>query len=762
MPYISLEDMPSDVPHFDSLDSIESSLEKRFSTFDIKSIKDLPHPHLLHNVKEASNLIVECMLRGEQIIIVGDYDCDGVCATCIMLDFFEALGYEVDFIIPNRFLHGYGFSVKLFDEIMHRFGNVDLIITVDNGISSFEAAKLCKESGIKLIITDHHTLDKDNGLDRIPTCDYLINPKQSVCTFPYEDICGALVAWYLCSGIKIALLNLDEDSCGELCKIIYNVERSFSSIVLSESETSLQNQRLIDSSHSFIMTDLHHVRMTDSRHVADNATTVMLSDSETSLKNLDSKDSSLPLRMTTLRHVEALAETSLDSKHNKPLESNKDSKDSSSMPQNDTISQNPDSSHSFRMTDLRHVRMTDSRHVADNATTVMLSDSETSLNSKRNPPPQITQEKNTERSVPQSAKNIYTQKVTYNFIKELKRNIQNHLNMKDLLILAGLATLSDVMPLNSLNHTISRFSISQMKRTNRAAFRIFSESNSYIDSQTLGFRLIPLINAAGRVEEATIALYFLRSKNLIEAKESFTYLIDLNEKRKELQDIVAREAFDSVEQFLQNDSMICVVGDDWHDGVLGIVAGRMANEFRKPCFVLVRKNVTYKGSGRSYGNVDLIASLQGLSEVLRGYGGHVGAVGLEIECNRISDFINEFRPVFIDSTSSSDTFGSIDSNLLSDELLDILYSFEPYGNGNMLPKFLVKLEIMKFRKMASGFLEFFFHIKNGMMKGFYFSDKCEFEFREADVIMCSASLSFSSFENRVIIIVDRIYGLYRD
>ena len=666
MPYISLEDMPSDVPHFDSLDSIESSLEKRFSTFDIKSIKDLPHPHLLHNVKEASNLIVECMLRGEQIIIVGDYDCDGVCATCIMLDFFEALGYEVDFIIPNRFLHGYGFSVKLFDEIMHRFGNVDLIITVDNGISSFEAAKLCKESGIKLIITDHHTLDKDNGLDRIPTCDYLINPKQSTCTFPYEDICGALVAWYLCSGIKIALLNLDEDSCGELCKIIYNVERSFSSIVLSESETSLQNQRLIDSSHSFIMTDLHHIRMTDSRHVADNATTVMLSDSETS------------------------------------------------------------------------------------------------LNSKQNPPPQITQEKNTERSVPQSTKNIYTQKVTYNFIKELKRNIQNHLNMKDLLILAGLATLSDVMPLNSLNHTISRFSISQMKRTNRAAFRIFSESNSYIDSQTLGFRLIPFINAAGRVEEATIALYFLRSKNLIEAKESFTYLRDLNEKRKELQDIVAREAFDSVEQFLQNDSMICVVGDDWHEGVLGIVAGRMANEFRKPCFVLVRKNVTYKGSGRSYGNVDLIASLQGLSEVLRGYGGHVGAVGLEIECNRISDFINEFRPVFIDSTSSSDTFGSIDNNLLSDELLDILYSFEPYGNGNMLPKFLVKLEIMKFRKMASGFLEFFFHIKNGMMKGFYFSDKCEFEFREADVIMCSASLSFSSFENRVIIIVDRIYGLYRD
>ncbi len=718
MPYISLEDMPSDVPHFDSLDSIESSLEKRFSTFDIKSIKDLPHPHLLHNVKEASNLIVECMLRGEQIIIVGDYDCDGVCATCIMLDFFEALGYEVDFIIPNRFLHGYGFSVKLFDEIMHRFGNVDLIITVDNGISSFEAAKLCKESGIKLIITDHHTLDKDNGLDRIPTCDYLINPKQSACTFPYEDICGALVAWYLCSGIKIALLNLDEDSCGELCKIIYNVERSFSSIVLS--------------------------------------------DSETSLKNLDSKDSSLPLRMTTLRHVEALAETSLDSKHNKPLESNKDSKDSSSMPQNDTISQNPDSSHSFIMTDLHHVRMTDSRHVADNATTVMLSDSETSLNSKRNPPPQITQEKNIERSIPQSTKNIYTQKVTYNFIKELKRNIQNHLNMKDLLILAGLATLSDVMPLNSLNHTISRFSISQMKWTNRAAFRIFSESNSYIDSQTLGFRLIPLINAAGRVEEATIALYFLRSKSLIEAKESFTYLRDLNEKRKELQDIVAREAFDSVEQFLQNDSMICVVGDDWHEGVLGIVAGRMADEFRKPCFVLVRKNVTYKGSGRSYGNVDLIASLQGLSEVLRGYGGHVGAVGLEIECNRISDFINEFRPVFIDSTSSSDTFGSIDSNLLSDELLDILYSFEPYGNGNMLPKFLVKLEIMKFRKMASGFLEFFFHIKNGMMKGFYFSDKCEFEFREADVIMCSASLSFSSFENRVIIIVDRIYGLYRD
>ncbi|WP_455939843.1 single-stranded-DNA-specific exonuclease RecJ [Helicobacter fennelliae] len=178
---------------------IKEILTLRTQNWDFKTLSSLPHPYTLKNCKEASQIITKSIQEHKKILIVGDYDVDGIIASVVMMKFFEYIGYSnVQYVIPNRFEDGYGLSV---DIIRKHIGDTgDIIITVDNGITAFEAAQFCFERGIPLIITDHH-IPKDT----LPNATYIINPQQKDCNFAQKEICGAMVAWYFCAGIKIAL-----------------------------------------------------------------------------------------------------------------------------------------------------------------------------------------------------------------------------------------------------------------------------------------------------------------------------------------------------------------------------------------------------------------------------------------------------------------------------------------------------------------------------------------------------------------------------
>jgi single-stranded-DNA-specific exonuclease len=161
-------------------------------------LADIPSPDNFKDILIASKRIKQAILNNETITIVGDYDVDGVVSTTIMLDFFKTINVKVNHIIPNRFEHGYGLSTKIVDLI-----DEGLVITVDNGISAYEASVKLKEKNIDLIITDHHTVG-----DKLPLALAIVNPKQKDCNFEFKDICGAQVAWYLCAAIKKEM-NLD-------------------------------------------------------------------------------------------------------------------------------------------------------------------------------------------------------------------------------------------------------------------------------------------------------------------------------------------------------------------------------------------------------------------------------------------------------------------------------------------------------------------------------------------------------------------------
>ena len=178
------------VPKLD-LDTLKRKLDERFSD-GFSKLSDIPDPSLLLNAPKAAKRIDAAVSNRERITLVGDYDVDGVTATSLTALFFRELGYPLDVIIPNRFVDGYGVSPSVLDRI-----EADLVFTVDNGINAFAAAEACKERGIDLIITDHHTPS-----DTLPDVFTIVDPKLADDTYPFKEICGAQVAWLVLVLVK--------------------------------------------------------------------------------------------------------------------------------------------------------------------------------------------------------------------------------------------------------------------------------------------------------------------------------------------------------------------------------------------------------------------------------------------------------------------------------------------------------------------------------------------------------------------------------
>ncbi len=148
----------------------------------------------------AIKLLEQALLEQKRILIVGDFDCDGATASVVAVKSLRLMGAKyVDFLVPNRFEHGYGLSPEIV-KLSIQAKQPDLIITVDNGISSFDGAKLAQQSGIEVIITDHHLPS-----DSLPEANAIINPNLKNCEFLSKNLAGVGVIFYLCSALKTHL-----------------------------------------------------------------------------------------------------------------------------------------------------------------------------------------------------------------------------------------------------------------------------------------------------------------------------------------------------------------------------------------------------------------------------------------------------------------------------------------------------------------------------------------------------------------------------
>lgn len=162
------------------------------------TLENLHDPHLLHDMDEAVGFMLSKIKEKVRIRIIGDYDIDGVCATYILLRGLRVCGAIVDTVIPHRIRDGYGLNDTLIEEA-HADG-IDTIITCDNGIAAAPQIAYAKELGMSVIVTDHHEVpyelaEDGSRTEMIPPADAVIDPKQEACQYPYEGICGAVVAY---------------------------------------------------------------------------------------------------------------------------------------------------------------------------------------------------------------------------------------------------------------------------------------------------------------------------------------------------------------------------------------------------------------------------------------------------------------------------------------------------------------------------------------------------------------------------------------
>lgn len=168
-----------------------------------KSIAKIHAYHLLKNSDRAVELLYDAMVQQKKIIVIGDFDADGATSTALVLLAMRAMGYHnISYLIPDRFKQGYGLSVDVVKEALNK--QAELIITVDNGISSFEGVDFACSQGIQTIITDHHL-----PAETLPDATVIVNPNMADCSFPSKSLAGVGVAFYLMLALRAYLRQMN-------------------------------------------------------------------------------------------------------------------------------------------------------------------------------------------------------------------------------------------------------------------------------------------------------------------------------------------------------------------------------------------------------------------------------------------------------------------------------------------------------------------------------------------------------------------------
>jgi single-stranded-DNA-specific exonuclease len=295
---------------------------------------------------------------------------------------------------------------------------------------------------------------------------------------------------------------------------------------------------------------------------------------------------------------------------------------------------------------------------------------------------------------PYPFKEICGAQVAWLFMGLLKQELNLTVDMRQFFPFLALAVIADVMPLVGINRSIVKTGLVMMQNSSLPPFVIIRDylNRSAIGSEDIAFQIAPRINSAGRLEDASIALEFLLAGTAEKAYQQFELLSSLNNLRKETE---AQTTAEAMMQVKADEAVIVVAGEHWNEGVVGIVASRLVNHFQKPAIVLSIHNGIAKGSGRSIGSVDLYTLIKSQEALLDKFGGHKMAAGLSMKLDNIDAFargINEAARAIdpADFIPHSDIVGELGHEAINFELLKLLERFEPYGEGNPRPRFLLR------------------------------------------------------------------------
>ena len=266
--------------------------------------------------------------------------------------------------------------------------------------------------------------------------------------------------------------------------------------------------------------------------------------------------------------------------------------------------------------------------------------------------------------------------------------------------LTAIGTVADVMQLTGENRAIVRSGLAALTDTKRPGLRALireaGAEGKELTAAIIGYTLAPRINASGRMGCASLAAELLLTDDPARAEELARSLCALNRERQSIESDIYEECVARLDRAGGRHSVIVLASEGWHQGVVGIVASRLAEKYSCPAFMICLQDGRGKGSCRSFGGFNLFAALERCSDLLDSFGGHELAAGFTIEQENINAFRAKMEALILEETGGGEMVSTLridaeigDPALLSREGVEALSLLEPFGAGNPKPVLLL-------------------------------------------------------------------------
>jgi len=359
--------------------------------------------------------------------------------------------------------------------------------------------------------------------------------------------------------------------------------------------------------------------------------------------------------------------------------------------------------------------------------------------------------------------------VAWYFLAAIKYELESPLDLFQFMDLIAITVMSDVMPLDNINLAFLSAGMKKIRSRDKKLYQLawpqeWHESEE-IDETALSFIFVPMLNALGRLADANVGVDILTSKDQQEIQNLFRDMKKINEERKDMSRKNVEEAEKYVLDNVNPTANVVIVKGNYHEGVVGIIAGRIAEIHTKPAIVFSYNEETglYKGSARTVGNIHLYDFIFQASEFIHNGGGHKGAVGLSVKPENFEAFKNKLEEIsmnFKPEDFINENLVPIDVELseLTEKVFETIRQFGPYGNTNPKPTFICEVEITDLREIRDG-LHYETKVvdpkTNDQIVGLFFNvrDKEKFvtQTKEGTVkISCQPLLKFDSHSKKYI------------
>lgn len=626
--------------------------------FFFQDIYSLSSPFSIKDMNIFVDRLKEAIESGEKILIYGDKDADGITATSIIYNTLKSVTKNVEAFVPNHST-GYGLSKSVIEE--YASSGTSLIITVDCGISNVEEVEFARGLSIDIIVTDHHDIP-----EILPNAYAIFNPKLSNTGFVSKNFSGCAVAFKMMQAFvlsytkiynkDIIVLDYEIDKENNILKKIKALKTT--NFVPNNEPLGFEAIKENENSYKSIYADYYDELLTEEEVMEEIASYMFEGDG--AILVLTGSEERLKRLLLIFEKYEIF------------------------LPAFEKIY------------DLLRIGATYGNiNIKDIKNFKTLEEFALALNVN------IYKYENIEyRDL------IIKMEIFKRMFYISQKQLQNYLKRESILVALG--TVADVVPIIEENRAYIKCALEELSKPPHIRYNIILEKinllNTKIDAQTIGWKLAPFINAAGRMNKPEYALRLLTSELKEEASQLSEEIYNMNEKRKYLTD----ECFNIVSEYIKNNDclsmpLILVKSKEIEQGLTGLIAGRVLNKYGKTAIILYENEELgiCTGSIRSQGDNNARDILEFSSKYLNKYGGHKNASGFSLNIDNFDKFAKKIMEYSLENNLESSEKENknydieLDFKYIDMQLAETIEYFEPFGYSNEEPIFYsnnVKIE----------------------------------------------------------------------